>query len=59
MTELQPRVYDPVSTSENVDDKPPSYFDVVSQIRVAKSEAKSPTDLAKRTISIILSSCKN
>lgn len=50
-------VYDPVSTDEN-EDKPPSYFNVISQIKHAKSEAKSPTELGLRTLKILAGSCK-
>lgn len=50
-------VYDPVSTNEN-EDKPPSYLDVISQIKQAKSESKSPTELCLRTLKIIAGSCK-
>ncbi|RNA29176.1 hypothetical protein BpHYR1_037518 [Brachionus plicatilis] len=48
-------VYDPVSTDEN-EEKPPSYFNVISQIKHAKSEAKSPADLGLRTLKILAGS---
>lgn len=64
MTDTSPPVYNPVSTTDNdaetagaPDDKPPSYFDVVSQIRAAKAESKNPAELAQRTVSIVCGSC--
>ena len=40
------------------DDKPPSYFNVLEQIRVARQDSSSPVDLTKRTLNIICGSCK-
>lgn len=51
------QVYDPVSTNEH-EDKPPSYFDVISQIKQAKTESKSSSELCLRTVKIIAGSCK-
>lgn len=41
-----------------LDDKPPSYFNVIEQIRAAKQDSSSPVDLTKRTLNIICGSCK-
>ena len=58
MTDSTPPVYNAVSTSENNDTKPPSYFNVVSQIRAAKADSKNPADLAKKTVTILCGGCK-
>lgn len=47
--------YMPVSTSEK--DDPPSYFDVVGQMRAAKADSKSFVDLAIKIMTILLGSC--
>jgi hypothetical protein len=57
MTDSSPPVYNPVSTSEENEDKPPSYFDVLSQIRAAKKDSSNPAQLAVKTVSIVCGSC--
>ena len=65
MTELrEPPVYSkvstedpgPVASTETTDDKPPSYFNVVSQIKAAKESAKNPVDLTQKTVAILCQS---
>lgn len=52
--------YDPVATTEQEVDHgqgpPPSYFNVFSQLKVAKVESKSPHELGKKTVLIIINS---
>jgi hypothetical protein len=41
---------------DNADEPPPSYFNVVSQIRAAKQTAKNPIDLTQKTVAILCQS---
>lgn len=60
MSDSAPPVYNPVSTSDNdTEDKPPSYFNVISQLKAAKAESKSPVDLGQKTLAILFGSCKS
>lgn len=53
-----PPVYNAVSTYENeYNETPPSYFDIVGQLEVAKYNAKSQADLALKTFTILTRSC--
>jgi hypothetical protein len=40
----------------NDNQDPPSYFDVIAQIKAAKREAKNPMDLTQKSISILCQS---
>ena len=51
-------VYSAVSTTEK-EDSPPSYFDVVAQIRAAKEQSKNPVTFANNLSKIICGSCKS
>jgi hypothetical protein len=42
--------------NENNNQEPPSYFDVISQIKAAKRDAKNPLDLTQKSISILCQS---
>ncbi len=52
-----PPAYDPVATSENPDDNPPSYFNVMGQLKVARQQSNSPADLVIKTAAIVCGSC--
>jgi hypothetical protein len=61
MAENTQKVYNQVSTTESGGvssyGEPPSYFDVVSQIRAAKVDAKNAGDFARKSVSILCNSC--
>ncbi len=42
--------------NENNDEDPPSYFNVIAQIKAAKKEAKNPMDLTQKSVSILCQS---
>ena len=58
MNDKSPPVYDQVSTSETSYQQPPSYFNVISQLRAAKHDAKNASDFTRRFITIVCGSCK-
>jgi len=52
-------VYTAVSTRDtNDDDSPPSYYDVIGQIRAAKEKSKNPVSFATNVSKILCGSCK-
>ena len=53
-----PPVYSAVSTRESKEDSPPSYFDVIGQIRAAKEQSKNPVSFASNVSKVLCGSCK-
>ncbi len=51
-----PPVYNAVPTSEGNADAPPSYFNIVSQLREAKNNSSGPADTVKSTLSVLCGS---
>lgn len=52
-----PPVYTAVATTDDAEDNPPSYFDVVGQLKAAKAESKSNVDLLGKVVCVLFGSC--
>jgi len=51
-----PPVYNAVPTSEGNADQPPSYFNIMSQLRDAKNNSTGPADTIKSTLGVLCGS---
>ena len=51
-------VYSAVSTRDTEEDSPPSYFNVIGQIRAAKEQSKNPVSFASNVSKVLCGSCK-